>query len=397
MFALRLRATRVPNLLALVLGGSVLALPCLVEAAAVTLEDASNVGIGHTGYANQIVRTSGGILYIAYLDSASCEIWRSTDEGATWAEQDASNNPAMWTGTGSSCVSAIDSNNVIHLVYGHDTNDDIYYVTFATSTNTFGTPEAITGSDRIGRGLDLAVDSNNIPHVVHANADSTVSVYYSNRVGGSWDATPVTIQSEGNDYISLSITINEDNIPEIGYVDRTSSDITAAVGDQNDAASFTVQDVDTSIIQNKTNSPNIIVDDLGNTWMTYLDETGASDYITLVKHNDADAWSSWQTPVNNSNVGQNPSIIINGSIVYLIYVDVNDDIVYDRYAGSTWSGPTVLETGTYSGPSARSASLNNFGSYGIPAPEIDYIFDDGNDLFYNKLILHPGDFFNVFD
>ncbi|MCK5643955.1 MAG: hypothetical protein KAJ19_24370, partial [Gammaproteobacteria bacterium] len=69
----------------------------------VKIENASSGG--------HIIQTSTGILYAFILDPSVCEIWKSTDEGNTWSQQDSSNSPT----TSTSCTIAIDSNDTLHL------------------------------------------------------------------------------------------------------------------------------------------------------------------------------------------------------------------------------------------------------------------------------------------
>ena len=137
---------------------------------------------------------------------------------------------------------------------------------------------------------------------------TTPNEEYTNRIGGSWKA-PVNVNNPSLTVGRPDITINEDNIAEIAHDD---SGISAFVGDLNNATSFTSQAIDATVPLTDSNV-SIAIDNSGNTWIAYQDETGADDYITLVKHNDADAWTTWQTPVNNSNVGKMSSIATSGS------------------------------------------------------------------------------------
>ena len=62
-----------------------------------------------------IVRTSSGVLYAVIRDATNhdIEVWYSAD-GTSWSQKDAGNSP---TGPSSECTFAIDSNDILHIVY----------------------------------------------------------------------------------------------------------------------------------------------------------------------------------------------------------------------------------------------------------------------------------------
>jgi hypothetical protein len=343
------------------------------------IDDAGDPG-AMSGSGRQVVRTSSGTLYAFINDGGSCEIWKSSD-GTSWTEQDSANNPSCST-SGSVVGMAIDSSNNLHLLYESVATEDPTYVKFTTSSDTFGTPEAIFDASATSYN-DIAVDSNNIPHVVFYNS---AALKYTNRVGGSWDATPVAIETVSILIEHASIAISEDNIPEIAYPMDADGDLAAAVGNQNDASSFTLQDVDTNIVSaSGTTSTSIAVDSSGNTWIGYVDENGATDFVTLIKHNDADAWTTWQTPVTNSNGGKEPTIAAVGTAIYIFYQDANNDVAYDKYTGS-WSGASVLQTGTFQDVKVKwSYNFDNQQS-----TQLDYLYSDATDISWASLSLASG-------
>ncbi|MDQ3099206.1 MAG: DUF2341 domain-containing protein [bacterium] len=347
---------------------------------AVKIDDAGDAAV-QTAY-RQVVRTSSGTLYAFINDSGSCEIWSSSD-GTTWTEQDSVNNPTCIVGELSA---AVDGSDNLHLAYesngGSGTN--VSYVLFTTSSNTFGTPALATTFTFGYTAYDqsIAVDSSSIPHITYKYTDngSNHSVRYTNRIGGTWK-TPVVVETVQN--FNTTLAINEDDIPEIAYINVTGAQLTAAVGNVNNAASFTLHDIDSSVnITSGNTGSSIAVDASGNTWVAYLDDL-ATDYITLVKHNDADAWTTWQTPFNNTNAGNAPSITISGSDIYVFYEDELDDIKYDKYNGTSWLGETNLATGTYSIAIVKWSYLyNNSGS-----TKIDFMYSDTTDLYFNSITL----------
>jgi hypothetical protein len=252
-------------------------------------------------------------------------------------------------------VAAIDSGGVLHMLYTPSAAE-LRYITFNTATDLFGSSEQIYINSPNGsmESYDISIDANNKPHV--AFIDSPVGsdiLYYTNRVGGSWKS-PVTVQGAGTPQFT-SFTLSDENIPELSYA--TSSALVAAVGNQNDATSFSYATPVASInISSPTANTSVAIDSSGNTWIGYIN---SSNNVALVKHNDGDSWSTWQTPVTNSNNGDEPSVAIDGSSIYIFYRNGSDaDIVYDRYNGS-WLGETVLETGTFQDAKAKWSFFNN--------------------------------------
>lgn len=351
------------------------------------IDDSGDPG-AQVGSTRQVIRTSAGTLYAFVNDTGSCEIWKSSD-GSSWSEQDSSNNPAC-ANNSYPISSAIDSSGVIHLAYYDDggyTPIPLKYRPFSTSTDTFGTEETAESFSALpSQDMDLSVDSNNIPHLAYSYTDMVLGgdayVGYKNRIGGSWKSTVVadTITT-GSAPSPIDIEINEDNIAEIGYIDISNTSAKAAVGNVNNATSFTVQTLDSSVtITAFIKGISVTIDSSGNTWVSYVDNS--TNYITLIKHNDGDAWSTWQSSITDSNVGYEPSIAANGSDVYLFYENDADDIAFDMYDGS-WAGETTVATGTYQDSHAKWSYFNNNGG----TNQMDVLYSDGTDVYWNDYSL----------
>lgn len=338
------------------------------------IDDAGDPGIQDNS-ARQLIRSSSGTAYAAIHDSGYCEIWKSTD-GSNWSEMDSADKPV--------CIRApdisVDSNDVIHMVY-QETSNNLRYVKFTTSNDQFSSLELIqnTGLNVIYI-TNIAIDTNNVPHILWSAENESIgggALYYINKIGGTWNSI-VSIVT-GDTYIMGSILINEDNVPEILY---TTNYLIGGVGNVNNATSFTLQNIDTSITDSGV---SIGLDTSGNTWVSYVDENGSDDYITLIKHNDSDSWSTWQAPVNNLNIGTNPSIAVDGSSVYIFY-QTGSGIAYDKYANSTWQEETLIQSGTLYNPKARWSNYNNlpYNNYGY-----EYLYSDGTDIYWAALDPNP--------
>lgn len=357
--------------------------PAAPVRAATNISDGSNFG-GLPASGHQIVKTSGGVLYAFLEASGSCQIWRSPT-GATWTQQDSSNAPAC----NEAYAAATDSGDTIHLGYVKS-NGRPAYTSFNTSTNLFsGTITEICGSCSTVStiyGIDMAVDTNNKVHAVYAYdyaydlTDYDNGVHYTNNISGSW-TTPVVVNafnsSLGGELMFPAIAINEDNAPEIAYVWVNGQDLEAEVGNGNNASSFT----SSGTMGSAGDFPiSITVDGAGNTFIQYLNSGDGS--ATLMKHNDSDSWSTWQT-ISSSYNALSAQIIAVGDIVNLFYVDsTSQDIVRVKYSGS-WYGSSTVATGTYT-------ELTTIGgTYHLnETTNRQILFTDDTDIFWETVLVN---------
>ena len=335
----------------------------------------------------QVVRTSSGTLY-AFIN---CGMWKSAN-GSTWAEQDSANKPGCWTPPQRRNSSiAIDSNNIIHIAH-NSLGAEAYYLTFSTSTDTFGAAESLATADNI-TSITIAVDSNNKPHVTYAKSTFNGLGYddvlvYVNKISTSFSSGVNILsytETNSQEIIIGDLIINEDNVPELSYVVGAILLLGASVGNANNAIAFTNHTIDSNVTNGYS---SIAVDNTGNTWVAYTNGAGTG-VVTMSKHNDADIWSTWQSPVTNSNAvysggsQSTVSLAIKDNDVYVFYnPSSTTSLAYDMYNGSTWLGQTVIDTRSNSGSVIAKWSYyhNNQG-----ASQIDYLYSDGTDVFWNKL------------
>ncbi len=357
----------------------------------VKIDDASNFTT-ENGSGRQIVRDSSGNLFSVVIDQVNndLEVWKSSNGGTSWSEQDPANSPsAIYTSLSVISV-AIDSTNKLHIAYSNADHAD--YVDFTT---TFGSPVTIVpqfGDVSYIDDIDISVDSNNIPHILCSHSYTLTSIDHSlldyfNKVGGSWNsAVTITSTTLGLQlYTYGSITISDENIPEIIYNDGESVKLVAGIGNANNTTSFSsgggaLYDLDTTPSANQYKS-SIAIDSSGNTWVSYSD---ANTNITLYKHDDGTAWTTggnWHQ-YTNSNSGHASSLSVINSNVYVFYIYSTDDIAYDMFNGSTWLGETALQTsgGTLTDIKTKWSLLNNNNT-----SVIDYMYTDTSDTYWASL------------
>ena len=397
--------------------------------AAITVTSANN---NRTINGNRVcVRTAAGIPYVVVNDytDESIEVWKGDAATPTaFTEQDTANNPDNTTY--GSMSAAIDSTGIIHIVWCKyvSKSDDLLYITYNTGTDLFGTIATINadlgGESTAVTNLytSIAIDSNDIPHVayvgVEANAGTVGQVVrYENRIGGAWIGTGVEVEGQtGNvDCFKPSITIDADNKPVITYFNNDDFSVGTAIGNANDATSFTLFDIADGTAGHGWLS--IAVDSSGNHWVAYKYYDGSGYYLRRQKHNYGDAWTTWQAAdvlYNSTSLSDTaiaPSIICDGADTYVFIELINNDIYYFK---NTDAGVSI-ETGTYNTAKAKWAYWVDFDSTGAnrgaktggtngSRTELDYTFTDETatpDIWWNSLSIgapppaHTGDPFII--
>jgi len=360
---------------------------------------AVTIGTGEIQGARHVVRTSTGKVYVVLEDAGSVKCFYGGVTPSSFTEKDAGNAPTTGGLTDAPCAVAIDSDDVLHVVYykSDGTDNDLYYNKFHTVDSTQGDDAWNTAevaipqedSDNTTFGCAIAVDSNDKPHACYVDSDVNKgkdydTVYYANKTGANW-STKMELRGVTNESNCAypDIGINSDNYPVIVFLDDSNDDIYAYRGIGNDPGGFNYVTVDSSVLSGATNKPSICVDSNGDAWVAYVDSDGTID-IAEQSANWVDAW----TIASNGNSGTEPSIVADGTDIYVFYEeDGADDIVCDKYTGA-WLGETQLQTTVaYNSVKARWAynHLSSFATYGI-----DYVFDDGTNILWGNLSLAVG-------
>lgn len=383
-------------------------------AVAVTSDQSNRQFLG----ARVVVRTSAGIPYVIVEDLTNGAIRVFKGDAATptsFAEQDSANNPAT-AGYGA-CSAAIDSTGIIHIAYQYDNGkaSELRYVTFNTGTDAFaGDAQVIAdiGADPTAITnlyTAIAIDSNDIPHIAYieyraSGGTDYFTVFYQNRIGGAWNASGVEVEGvTANVQTAVpDIAIDADNKPVIAYRIPSADQAyaKAAIGNANDATSFTLQAVITHANDsNNPDSASIVVDSDGNHYAAWFNGNGSIRNF-VYKHNYGASWATWSDTSLTSQtagIGEKVSLVANGTDIYIFIEDSGDnDIHYEKYTG-TWSGAwTTLETGTYNTAKAKWARYVDRDSSGTDRGgaggrlEIDYCFTDETatpDVLFNSLTL----------
>jgi hypothetical protein len=296
------------------------------------------------------VRTSGNRVYAFYTFSSASGI--RMEKGNVDGEPTSFSIADVITSlTGLQNIGgaiAIDSNDIIHCIYYQiDTAMGgilaLRYVTFDTSTDTFGTPSSVASLDNDGGAgfynqLGIAIDANDDPHVFWKDAFTSMgstdnTTWYSNKTSGSWSSR-VSVSTGGtSSHTGINIIIGEPT-SSIGE-DRPiiclmrNGRIDALYGTALNATAFTEQqDVSGSISPSQVaTNASMAIDSNGRITIAFIENT--SNDLMIVEHLASSAWSSWETPidVDTSTDYLAPSIACVGTDRYIFVENSTDSAI----------------------------------------------------------------------
>lgn len=175
-------------------------------------------GEGYTDVSpKQIVRTASNYAYAILVNCDSypgdgtsnylmVKKGNQTGLPSSFIEKDTANRP---TGGIAQWGAAIDSTGLIHMIYAVRSTaggniTDIRYITFNTSTDTYGTSVSLDntvnfsedGGSQGHESVSIAIDASDKPHAVYlANVGGVRRMRYINKVSGSWSAA-VTVDTQ---------------------------------------------------------------------------------------------------------------------------------------------------------------------------------------------------------
>lgn len=176
---------------------------------------------------HKLLVASTGRFYVVYRNTEGANTYLtvgySDDGGVSWTEVKELDS------TGKSFVaSCIDSTDVVHIAYLHNT----YIVSYRTFTggaltteeNIYDGTASLLNYDNNDGTIDIAVDSENIPHVSWTQEitdGGANEVFYSNRSGGSW-ASRTQLSSSGNIFSKqfINIALDSNDYIYVSWIDK---------------------------------------------------------------------------------------------------------------------------------------------------------------------------------
>jgi hypothetical protein len=277
----------------------------------------------------RMVRGSNGTLYVVYVKTTAptylfCAY--STDTGSTWTEVSAGFSPSTWPYP----VVAIDSQDIVHIVYG--LTNDARYRQF-TISGGFTTQENIgTHVVSADQYFDIAIDSADNVHVVW---EDWSRIYYNKRTAGTWGAQQLLQTTTATGGKRPKIAIDSNNYIYIVYHDNPSSN--SAILYLKYTGSWTSAVQLDSFTTTSNAVASLAIDSLNNVHVIYARGDTKTYYIKYTALTDS--WSAAAVISADTN-REFPTICVdsndNLNVVCFALSDTSYDIYFSQNTGS-WS------------------------------------------------------------
>jgi hypothetical protein len=339
----------------------------------------TRVTIGHgfvEASARQIVRTSNDVVYVITSDDNSSpaviRVWKGSPAGipTSFSEVDAAHHPSA--DKIGSPDTRLDDNNVIQIAYNDESNHDLYYQTFNTNTDTWGSrsmlaTNAETGLDNGSQGdrtgnVAIILDANDNPNIAYTTTANTVVYVPSNGSSGGFAAGQTV--STGTLPIHPALAMDSTNAVDLTWVDNscnlnggcngtTSPSSIVKYAQRTPAGVWQTPEVVASgsgAVNNNIyldQSPNIIADSNNVPYVIYID--GTNDHMHIAHRTGTNTWvDDSPAPASYAGYVHDPTIYSQGTDIYAI-PGHNGNINYGfQYqlggAGNTWSPFVLLDS-----------------------------------------------------
>ena len=353
--------------------------------------------------ARELVRTTGNTVYVVTADDDSCQgsstgkgvirVWKGVGAQAGnpsvptgFAEQDAASHPSSGgsgdcTYSPASMLSSpdlrLDRAGQIEMAYLDGNNGNVYYQTFSTLTDTWGSRTLIGtgGATASGSGwpregqVALTLGSDDAPVVIYATSGTSNRLMYTTRAGGGW-TTPAAVVS-GTDLAHPSMVTSLDGSLHLAWLansQATHSTIAYAhFAGGSWSAAETVSAGDAAVLSNgdSDQGPSIATDTNNTPYVLFMDGTvlGADDYVRMRYRTAGGTWSD-DTPPGDGGGASNASAKMfahtpqnyisstNANYVFLGH-DANYEFGYQYQLGglgSNWGPFATLDPRSASSP-----------------------------------------------
>ena len=333
--------------------------------------------------ARQVIRTSNDVVYVITADdssaSAGIHAWKGSPAGipTSFTEVDAAHHPAPTGETLGSPDTRLDTNNVIQLAYSNAANHNLYYQTFNTNTDTWGTrtslaTNAATGQDFTGGqartgNVALILDTNDQPDIAYTTTAGSVLFLPNNGSGGFGAAQTVAaglsnpihpaLAMDGTDAIDLTWVDNA-CIPGMSCGGTNSPSSNVKYAQRTPGGTWQTPEVVASGANAVNNNvyldqgPNIVTNSSSVPYVEYVDAgtaTGeAGDNLEIHYRTGPNAWASDNPPVSAYGLAHTPTIYSQGTDIYAI-LGHDQNIHYGFFyqlggGGNSWSPFQLLDS-----------------------------------------------------
>jgi hypothetical protein len=343
----------------------------------------TRVTIGHgfvEASARQVVRTSNDVVYVITSDDstnpAAIRVWKGSPAGipTSFSEVDAGHHPTA-SKIGSP-DSRLNDNNVIQIAYNDESNHTLYYQTFNTNTDTWGSrtslaTNAATGLndgsqlDRTGN-VALILDSNDNPNIAYTTTTNTTTanaVIYLPSSGTSGGFGTPQIVATGTLPIHPALAMDSTGAVDLTWANNTASLGCSSCSPTNPSSTIlfaqrsssgTWGSVETAATGANSNvyldqSPSIIATSVNVPYITYIDGNPNGDNVHIIHRTGPNAWvDDSPTAASYAGTEHDPNIYSQGTDIYN-FPGHNGNINYGfQYelsgAGHTWSSFQLLDS-----------------------------------------------------
>jgi len=249
---------------------------------------------------------------------------RSADGGTTWGET----KRLTWTASSFSPAIAIDSDNVIHVVWVDDTpgNEEIYYKKSADGGATWSAAKRLTWSSGISLELAIAISLSKAIHVVwEDDTPGHLEIYYkwSSDGGANWSTSKrLTWTSDAPDFPAIAADL--DNGVHVVWRGNTPANYEIYYKSSPDGGATWGGMKRFTWTSGGSHDPAIAVDFLNCIHVVWGDETPGNSEIYHKSSTDGGAtWSTLKRLTWNSGHSGIPAIRASGisNNIYIVWYD----------------------------------------------------------------------------
>lgn len=300
---------------------------------------------------------NGTDIYAVLIDKTAntVEVWRSTDSGSSWSEQDSANHRGTSTTATQKVVHAEKLGTTISIVYRGPSN--YWHVTFSMSSNTWGTAtEAIGYAGQVNVAGPLAMGmavrsdgsvvtfANSAPESIMGTSYRRVT--HRNFSGGTWGSN-VDVGGTGvaAHYDMRAIVLGSSDRVHLFWTDETNLDLKHRSLTSANVLG-TIQTVHANTLGNLAYPVGLPVLNGSEVVIPFLEVGTVDMYAARATSADTPTWSTSQliTATNaeslNSNCG---ALAVDSSTVYAVYPNDADQDIYVTNDGGTGTWGTEVE------------------------------------------------------
>ena len=292
---------------------------------------------------------SGNTIHLVWHDETpgNREIYykNSSDGGATWSTL----KRLTWNTGYSECPSiAIDSNDIIHIVWQDDSpgNREIYYKNSSDGGATWSAATRLTWRAGDSENPDISIDSSDNIHVFWQDVSpGNAELYYkkSTDSGSTWTVQRIT-WSSGHSIRPDAAIDSSDNIFLV-WVDRTPGNYETYFKKSTDSGASWLGTNRLTWTSAEDDSPAVATDSSNNIHILWLDDVGGANGLQYKQSTDSgSSWTKQRLTWTSSAKGSPFIAIDNLDYIHIVWGDTMSGNFEIYHKKSTNTGNTWIQT-----------------------------------------------------